>query len=563
MIPVGDELTALPLVQAQGATVRRGRCHRVMSQKKRILATVLLGALAVSWPQPSSAQPTPPTSSESERVKQRQRAEALEVEGKYIACAEAYMGIYNADPRGDHTDEVLYNAGVCFADGKSTGLAIKAFSLLEKRHPSSRLIGRALIYRASLAASYADYGQAARVYELYAKRFGGEKDAPSMLQNAITYRRALGQDKEAIANIERFAKMYGRKLKEESAAALFSLASIHEKAGDVNATIAAHKNYIARVGKKGGRDRLIVAYAQAGALLWKASCAAPNAADGTCTRLQPVVRDLKKASPKALPTRCSAGPIVDIQVRTRDKGQAREAISYFEIAIKLAKLKQAEQGAFGFAPDIGRKEAKEAAASWLAASQFALLDAQFESFLKIKFPKGLDFSSKNAKRKKDSEKRFTDWIASTKRLATELNASYGELKDSSPSKGPYHVAATARAAQVSLRFAHLLQTAEIPKSVRSPPYGQDGINAYCSALTTAAEPLEDAATSALVFCLDLSSKHEQAGRWSRLCERELAELRPEDFPLRAEYHGGSRAVGDILDREALMKESPPTLAPQE
>ena len=52
-------------------------------------------------------------------------AEAAGDFAKYVACGQAYMAIYNADPERADNDRVLYNAMLCFHRGKSIGVAIR------------------------------------------------------------------------------------------------------------------------------------------------------------------------------------------------------------------------------------------------------------------------------------------------------------------------------------------------------------------------------------------------------------------------------------------------------
>src|SRR5262249_39675497 len=77
-----------------------------------------------------------------ERLKRqslRKNAEHLEDEAKksgdfakYVKCGQAYIDIYNRDPQGEKGDEVLYNAGTCFEQGRSIGVAIVMFQNLRK-----------------------------------------------------------------------------------------------------------------------------------------------------------------------------------------------------------------------------------------------------------------------------------------------------------------------------------------------------------------------------------------------------------------------------------------------
>ena len=62
----------------------------------------------------------------------RKKAEKLETDAKEIEGLRAstsravrrYLDIYNRNPEATDNDEVLYNAGVCFEEGKSIGAAI-------------------------------------------------------------------------------------------------------------------------------------------------------------------------------------------------------------------------------------------------------------------------------------------------------------------------------------------------------------------------------------------------------------------------------------------------------
>ena len=66
------------------------------------------------------------------RQSMRRRAEKLEKEAKatkdsalYVDAATAYLDIYNADPSSKDNDEILYNAGVAFEEGRSIGEALR------------------------------------------------------------------------------------------------------------------------------------------------------------------------------------------------------------------------------------------------------------------------------------------------------------------------------------------------------------------------------------------------------------------------------------------------------
>jgi hypothetical protein len=53
-------------------------------------------------------------------------------------------------------------------------------------------------------------------------------------------------------------------------------------------------------------------------------------------------------------------------------------------------------------------------------------------------------------------------------------------------------------------------------------------------------------------CLARSQELDHVGRWSGLCVRELARLRPDDFPLPREIHGEADAMGEVLTLEPRL-----------
>ncbi len=132
-------------------------------------------------------------------------------------------------------DEVLYNAGVCYEDAKSIGKAIQMYEVLNQRFPKSLQAQKALGRSGNAYGAIAFYDRSAAKYEQFAKKYGGEKDAPSALQNAVTYRKGIGDDKAAIADIEFFVKQYKNKMKKEAADALWGLVGIYEKQGNQEA----------------------------------------------------------------------------------------------------------------------------------------------------------------------------------------------------------------------------------------------------------------------------------------------------------------------------------------
>lgn len=502
--------------------------------------TLVLACTLITTAGLASAQPSPDKTA-LELTRLRIAAEGHEKRNEHVACAETYMEIARMTPDAKGVDEVLYNAGVCFENGTLIGRAIVTYEQLVKRFPAARTSMKALVRIGNASAAIANFEKAAQAYESYAKRYGGERDAPRALASAITYRMALGDHREAAANIERFVKLYKKKLRRESADAQFGLAALYERQGDIEKMILAYQRYLKEQGKRGGTDRALIANAKIGAARWAQSCRVEGA-DGSCVRVSRPNRKAapRKAATRKLPVRCGPESAASVQVLTRSPRLAKEAKTYFAKALSLRQ--RAVEGEID-------EHRKASARHWAAASRFYSQQEDFESLLSLRFPVGLDFAP-GSKTANESKRRFSAWIEKMTTQSAAVNESYRALN--SPDAGVWAVAALARGGQSALHFSKLLQTAPIPKSVRTGPYAKDGVDAFCHALTAAAAPLEDQAIAAFGLCLELSKTLSHFDSWSRLCERQLALLRPEDFPPPLEFHRLSAVAGNVLTLAPLL-----------
>ena len=117
----------------------------------------------------------------------------------------------------------------------------------------------------------------------------------------------------------------------------------------------------------------------------------------------------------------------------------------------------------------------------------------------------------------------------------------------------YAIAAAARIGQLSQNFSDALFTASIPKDVRTGPYAEDKYYAYCDELTKIADPLEAVSVNAYKFCLDTSTQLNWFNMWSKLCEKELGQIRPAEFPTAIEIHKEASYVAPVTDVEPVLK----------
>src|SRR3569833_2219001 len=120
-------------------------------------------------------------------------------------------------------------------------------------------------------------------------------------------------------------------------------------------------------------------------------------------------------------------------------------------------------------------------------------------------------------------------------------------------------AAAARIGQISQDFSDQLFTAEIPKEVRATQMidgydlAQDKVDAYCDALPPAAAPLAQKSLEAFGACLSKSTELGWFSDWSKLCERELGQIKPEEFPTASELRGDSDQVAPVIAVEPPTK----------
>jgi hypothetical protein len=103
--------------------------------------------------------------------------------------------------------------------------------------------------------------------------------------------------------------------------------------------------------------------------------------------------------------------------------------------------------------------------------------------------------------------------------------------------------------QVTQNFSDALFTAEIPKDVRTGEFAEDKIDAFCDQMSTVADPLEKRSLEAFGVCLSKSTELGWFSDWSKLCERELGQIKPEDFPTAAEIRGEPDEVAPVTDVE--------------
>ncbi len=480
----------------------------------------------------------------------RKRAEKLESDAKagsdfakYIACGQSYLDIYNRNPEATDNDEVLYNAGVCYEEGKSIGAAISMYGLMQKYYPNSKITAKAI---ARLGKAYGDiafYKEASDKLEEYAKKYGGEKDAYDAMSDAVFYRKGLGDDAKAIEDTKYFVKQFGQKKISDAANAEFSLTSVYEKQGDGDAVIKHLREYIRVYGDKGGADRLVQAYEKIGATLWQQSCPVKQV-DGECVKItreravSTKKQQTKKKKGNDLPTQCGAESKIKVAVIPRDDRKVKDAMAAFHAAMTEFDKRQGK---------FATPEAEAGAKYYYALAKIAEADKDFEAYLAIKFPANLNFDPNNKAIAAKSLARFDEWVKQKQKVGGDATTKYTNvlgIKDAANS-----ITAAARIGQVQQNFSDALFTAAIPADLRVGEFAEDKVEAFCDKMTEVADPLEKRSIEAFGVCLSKSTELGYFSEWSKLCERELGQIKPEEYPTASELRGDPNQVAPVTDVE--------------
>jgi hypothetical protein len=410
------------------------------------------------------------------------------------------------------------------------------------------VLARRALYR--IGAGYqqlAFYERASINYEDFAKRYPGEPQAQTALGNASVFREGLQQTREALADMDAYVSFYGGRDPQDAAGVFFQKGEVFEAQNRPEDLRAHLRAYLDRWAKQGGLDRQVQAHFRLGELAWQASCARASA-DGACLRVdrmtasrsRQVIEAANRKLGRSKATQCGGATKSKIVLYDRSRAQASAAEEHFRAAIDLWKGGEAKN------PINGRDaDARRAAAAYAAAgAAFYLAERDYEDLLRVKFPQGLDFSDPArvrspqrraavAKKLADSKKRFASYLDEKSRLLEKTRARYLEVFKLRQAQ--WTIAAAARVGQLHQDFAGQLYTAEIPKDLPdTDAWGNHPRDLYCEQLEDQAQKVEAKAVEGFRACLTAATQQSWYNQWSRLCEQELNQLQPVEFPLSAE-----------------------------
>jgi tetratricopeptide (TPR) repeat protein len=515
-------------------------------------------------------------------------AKQYEKEKNYKECGISFVAAAETIP--DHKDHAqrLYNAGLCFQNARLVGQAIKAREQLIKDHPKDTLAQRALFQIASGYHQLAYYSEAAKRYEEFAGKFPGEKQAFTALGNAYSFRIGLGEFDKAVEDMNSFVKYYGDKKPSDAANVVFQMSEVYEKQSKTE-ELAKHLDaYLKKWGAKGGIDKQILANFKLGEIAWKKSCP-QEGVNGACLKVDRVtmngkakalyqinqgIKDRKKKLKEKLRTQCGPPTSSKITVYDRQKANADAAQKRFSEVLHLWAHGDAEKKLQSQVPNPGEAAARDVFMRFaVAGAAFYQAEQIYEQFLKIKFPQGLDFQQPTqfdskkvaeAKKKKfeDSSKKFMAYLTDKTKLAERLVGPTKEKKGMYDFVLDYHVAhwtiaGSARIGQIFADFVNQLYTAEIPKDLKEQDeWGNRPREIFCDALVDKAEPIESKAVFGYDLCLKAATEQSWFNEWSTMCEVELNQLKPSEYPLAAEAKPEPGYVSTPITPSAVVSELP-------
>ena len=108
----------------------------------------------------------------------------------------------------------------------------------------------------------------------------------------------------------------------------------------------------------------------------------------------------------------------------------------------------------------------------------------------------------------------------------------------------WSIAAVARAGMIFHNFAELMLSAPVPKFLK----GFAARDAYKAQMERVANPLLAKAQGGYKICLALSKKLRWFNEWSRLCEREINRLEPDQYPLASERRAKPGYLSTTIDK---------------
>ena len=309
-------------------------------------------------------------------------------------------------------------------------------------------------------------------------------------------------------------------------------------------------------------------------MAWKASC--PKASeDGAClevkrvaaTGRQKVFYDLNKKRKKGQkikePKRTQCGPPTSskIIVFDRNKGPAAKAQEHFQTVLKIWNKGAAASKITG--KDV---EARAGLAAYAVAGVGLPPGGDGVRGLpphqvprRPRLPAAEPVRQQEEGRGEEEEGRGVGeevhQPTSTRSRRRWAGARDQYLEVFKMKQAQWAIASSARIGQLYADFVGQLYTAEIPKDLKvQDEWGNRPQEIFCDALVDKAEPIELKAVEGFDTCLKAATDYSWYNEWSRLCEKELNQMKPSEYPLSSEVKPEAGYVSTTMSPSPVVLE---------
>jgi TolA-binding protein len=179
------------------------------------------------------------------------RGQDLEAEKKYGESAQVFEAFAKQNPKSSLAITALFNSAINYERAGMNAQAIASYqNLMASKDPAAvKLKPKVTRLLAKQYQDSAQFEEAAKLYKLAAEEDPKDPLAPNFIFNAAVLYEALGKRDSAIRAYTEFTKV--NKKKSDNVEALYSMAQIHRKAGQIGAAIGRYTEYV----EQGGRDQ--------------------------------------------------------------------------------------------------------------------------------------------------------------------------------------------------------------------------------------------------------------------------------------------------------------------
>jgi len=302
---------------------------------------------------------------------------------------------------------------------------------------------------------------------------------------------------------------------------------------------------LARWGLRGGVDRQILAHFKLGEIAWNNACPRQRV-HGSCVSVEDV------PTGQASSNECPSPRSANLTVYDRGPRLAKEGQDHFKQVVKLWDADYEGRWLRRNFPNPSEAAVREDAVRFaVAGAAFYRAEQVYEACLKLKVPSGIYIEQPTAfdsrqeamrriRRSEESLRKFQSYRDAKSKHADKLAGPSKDKMGLYDLVLDYHVdywsvAAFARIGQVYKESANQLHALRIPKDFQEQDeWGNRPRKIFCDSLADLAKPFVSKAVFCFGLCLRATSEGSSFSDWSTLCEGELNQLRPKEYPLPAE-----------------------------